>query len=173
MLDFFAKLFDTAGFLPRKSSGEGWSTELIWLHATSDLFIWLAYISIPLTLLYFTRRRDLPFPRLFILFAVFILSCGTTHLLDAIGFEYPIYRFAGLMKFVTAVVSWANVYTGNPPYVAERSPASPVVPSSAASTPVPAATAVVPLGSETSGQTFVQPDASVHATGFPAVSSRM
>ena len=72
MPDFFAKLFDTTGFIPRKSSGEGWSTELIWLHVTSDLFIWLAYISIPLTLLYFTRRRDLPFPRLFILFAIFI-----------------------------------------------------------------------------------------------------
>lgn len=109
MLDFFAKLFDTTGFMPRKSSGEGWSTELIWLHVTSDLFIWLAYISIPLTLLYFTRRRDLPFPRLFVLFAIFILSCGTTHLLDAIGFEYPIYRFSGLMKLVTAVVSWATV----------------------------------------------------------------
>ncbi len=109
MPDFFASLFDTTGFVPRKSSGEGWSTELIWLHVTSDLFIWLAYISIPLVLLYFTRRRDLPFPRLFILFAIFILSCGTTHLIDAITFEYPIYRFAGLMKLITAAVSWATV----------------------------------------------------------------
>jgi PAS domain S-box-containing protein len=79
------------------------------LHATSDLFIWLAYVSIPLVLFYFTRRRDLPFPRLFLLFALFILACGTTHLIDALTFEYPIYRFAGVMKLVTAVISWLTV----------------------------------------------------------------
>ena len=109
MLDALTGLFDPTGFTPRKDCGPGWTPSLIWLHATSDLFIWLAYVSIPLVLLYFTRRRDLPFPRLFVLFALFILSCGTTHLIDALIFEYPIYRFAGLMKAVTAVVSWATV----------------------------------------------------------------
>lgn len=89
--------------------GDGWTPPLIWLHITSDLFIWLAYVSIPLVLLYFTRRRDLPFPRLFVLFALFILACGTTHLTDAIIFDYPIYRFAGVMKLLTAVVSWVAV----------------------------------------------------------------
>jgi PAS domain S-box-containing protein len=60
-------------------------------------------------LLYFTRRRDLPFPRIFLLFALFILSCGTIHLVEAVIFDYPIYRFAGLVKLVTAVTSWVTV----------------------------------------------------------------
>ena len=109
MLEPLFRLFDTSGFPPRKECGTGWSDGLIWLHAGSDLFIWLAYVSIPLVLLYFTRRRDLPFPRLFVLIALFILACGTTHLIDALMFEYPVYRFAGVMKLVTAVVSWATV----------------------------------------------------------------
>src|SRR5579883_516748 len=109
MFEVLARLFDTTGFSPRRLCGDGWTPSLIWLHITSDLFIWLAYVSIPLVLLYFTRRRDLPFPRLFVLFALFILFCGTTHLTEAIIFDYPIYRFAGVMKFLTAVVSWVTV----------------------------------------------------------------
>src|SRR5437763_3644379 len=109
MFEVLTGLFDTAGFVPRKDGGTGWTPLLTWLHATSDLFIWLAYLSIPLVLLNFTRRRDLPFPRLFVLFALFILACGTTHLIDALVFEYPVYRFAGVMKFVTAAVSWVTV----------------------------------------------------------------
>lgn len=109
MFEVLTRPFDPTGFVPRKACGEGWSEALVWLTMTSDLFIWLAYVSIPLVLLYFTKRRDLPFPRLFVLFALFILACGTTHLLDAIVFEYPIYRFAGIMKAVTAVVSWVTV----------------------------------------------------------------
>jgi PAS domain S-box-containing protein len=109
MLELLTGLFDTNGFPPRKACGTAWTPGLIGLHALSDLFIWLAYVSIPLVLLHFTRRRDLPFPRLFLLFAVFILACGTTHLIDALIFEFPIYRFAGVMKLITAVVSWATV----------------------------------------------------------------
>jgi PAS domain S-box-containing protein len=109
MLEVFTSLFDLTGFSPRKDCGTGWTPTMIGLHVTSDLFIWLAYVSIPLVLFYFTRRRDLPFPRLFILFALFILACGTTHLIDALVFEYPLYRFAAVMKLVTATVSWVTV----------------------------------------------------------------
>ena len=90
MFEVLTRLFDPTGFPPRKDCGDGWTPALMWLHVTSDLFIWLAYLSIPLVLLYFTKRRDLPYPRLFVLFALFILACGTTHLIDAIIFEYPI-----------------------------------------------------------------------------------
>ncbi len=109
MFEVITRMFDPSGFPPRKVCGTGWTPTLIWLHVTSDLFIWLAYVSIPLILIYFTRRRDLPFPRLFLLFAIFILSCGTTHLIDAILFEYPIYRFSAVMKLVTAIASWTTV----------------------------------------------------------------
>jgi PAS domain S-box-containing protein len=108
MFEFVANLFDTNGFVPRKMCGD-WTPVLVWLHVGGDLFIWLAYISIPLILLYFTRRRDLPYPGLFVLFALFILACGFGHFIEALMFQYPLYRLAGVWKVVTAVVSWITV----------------------------------------------------------------
>src|SRR5687768_2057027 len=108
MLETVVGLFDTTGFVPRGECGT-WTPGLIWLHVGGDLFIWLAYLSIPLVLLYFTRRRDLPYPRLFVLFALFILACGFGHLIEALMFQYPLYRLAGAWKVLTAAVSWATV----------------------------------------------------------------
>ncbi len=67
-------------------------------------------MAIPATIAFFLmKRRDVPFLAIFWLFAGFIFFCGTTHLLDAFIFWWPAYRFAGLVKFLTAVVSWATV----------------------------------------------------------------
>jgi signal transduction histidine kinase len=112
MLDFITRLFDTQGFPPRWSCGAAWQEEpsLGWLHIGSDLAIFAAYTAIPIVIAYFVlRRRDLPFPRVFWLFVVFIFACGTTHLISAIIFWKPIYRVDGLVKLVTAVASWATV----------------------------------------------------------------
>jgi PAS domain S-box-containing protein len=109
MLDIIRRAFDHSDFVRRSQCGN-WTDELRWLHVGSDLFIWLAYTSIPLVLLYFVRRRrNLPFSGLLVLFALFILACGFTHFVDALMFNYPMYRLAGLVKLVTAVVSWATV----------------------------------------------------------------
>src|SRR5690349_5831042 len=52
------------------------NSRLMWLHGASDGVIALAYYAIPLEILYFaSRRRDLPFPMVFVAFAVFILGC--------------------------------------------------------------------------------------------------
>ncbi|MCA9164006.1 MAG: response regulator [Planctomycetales bacterium] len=76
----------------------------------SDLGTWAAYTAIPLTLFFFVRRRrDIPFSRIFLLFGAFILACGTVHLIEAIIFWYPIYRIQGVVKFITAVVSWGTI----------------------------------------------------------------
>ncbi|MEW4565609.1 ATP-binding protein [Bremerella sp. JC770] len=78
-----------------------------WLHIISDVAIFGAYLTIPLVLAYFLfRRRDLPFPTLI---ALFIVSCGLGHFVEAIIFWEPVYRFSGLIKAITAVVSWATV----------------------------------------------------------------
>jgi len=83
-----------------------WSPVLLWLHVASDLLITLAYYSIPLTLIYFLRKRkDLPYPWLVAMFAGFIVSCGTTHLLSAITVWIPLYWLDGLFKGFTAVLS--------------------------------------------------------------------
>jgi PAS domain S-box-containing protein len=102
-------LISTDGFVPRKDCG-AWENWEVALHVVSDLLIWLAYLSIPLVLVYFARqRRGLPFSRLFVLFAAFILACGTTHLVEAVIFYRPVYHLSGVVKAVTAVVSWLTV----------------------------------------------------------------
>ncbi|MCA9117679.1 MAG: PAS domain-containing protein, partial [Planctomycetaceae bacterium] len=114
MIDFFKRLFDTDGFPPRWDCGSVWKAEpgVGWLHIISDIGIFVAYMTIPIGLAFFiTRRRDIPFPRLFWLFVTFIFACGTTHLLEAGLFYWPAYRFSGLMKALTAGVSLATVAT--------------------------------------------------------------
>ena len=111
MLTAFFSLFDTSRFPARWLCGE-WSTGLGWLHIGSDLAIWAAYFSIPALLLTLARRRrDLPFRRVFLLFGAFILLCGTTHLIEAVIFWWPIYPVAAAVKFATAVASWGTVVT--------------------------------------------------------------
>jgi signal transduction histidine kinase len=112
MFDFVAHLFDTQGFPARWSCGAAWQQEpaLGWLHIVSDLAIFGAYTAIPLVIAYFVlRRRDLPFPKIFWLFVIFIFACGTTHLISAIIFWKPIYRLDGLVKLITAIASWSTV----------------------------------------------------------------
>jgi PAS domain S-box-containing protein len=60
-------------------------------------------------LVHFTRRRrDLPFPWVFWLFAAFIVGCGTTHLMEVVTSFTPVYRLSGLIKLLTAGVSLAT-----------------------------------------------------------------
>src|SRR6478736_7700613 len=83
-----------------------WDPDLLRLHAISDGLIALAYFSIPLTLLYFVRkRRDLPYPALFLLFGAFIVACGSTHVLEVVTIWHPYYWLTGSVKAVTAVIS--------------------------------------------------------------------
>lgn len=83
-----------------------WSSPLLWLHVASDLLIALCYYSIPLSLIYFVRqRKDLPYPWLIALFALFIVACGTTHLLSIATIWIPLYWLEGTVKAFTALVS--------------------------------------------------------------------
>jgi two-component sensor histidine kinase len=110
MLEFLAHLFDTSGFPSRWNCGD-WSVAHGWLHVLSDLGVWSAYVAIPAVLAYFVlRRNDVPFRPVFLLFAAFILACGTTHLVEAAIFWWPAYRLAGVVKLLTAIVSWATVF---------------------------------------------------------------
>jgi PAS domain S-box-containing protein len=106
MPEFLQKLFDT-DFMPHvfclRSPG------LIWLHAVADALIALAYFIIPLGLLRLVqKRKDLSFHWMFVLFAVFILSCGATHVLGIVTLWHPIYRFEAVVKVVTALASVAT-----------------------------------------------------------------
>src|SRR3989442_13824572 len=60
-------------------------------------------------LIYFVRRRrDLPFHWMFVMFGVFILGCGTTHLMEIWTLWHGTYRLAGVIKAVTAGASVAT-----------------------------------------------------------------
>jgi signal transduction histidine kinase len=110
VIEFFGKLFDTAGWPPRWNCGK-WTDFHGWFYIISDLLIWSAYFAIPLTILkYLSRRVDARFLRTYLLFAAFILACGSTHLLDAITFWVPAYRLNALIRFITGVVSWVTVF---------------------------------------------------------------
>ena len=110
MTEFFRHIFDPYPFLP-KSPEPGWTPALVTLHNLSDIAIWLAYLAIPLVLWYFVRqRRDIPFRRIFLLFGAFIICCGTTHFMGFYTFHTPVYRLDGLIKLLTAGVSWATVF---------------------------------------------------------------
>lgn len=83
-----------------------WQPGLIWLHVTSDSLIALAYYSIPLTLLYFVKkRRGLAVNWLIVMFGAFIVACGTTHLMSVWDLWHSTYRLEGLIKAITAVLS--------------------------------------------------------------------
>src|ERR1700704_4133883 len=83
-----------------------WQPELIALHVASDSAIALAYYSIPVALGYFVwKRTDLAFPAIFVLTSLFILACGTTHVMGVWTLWYPDYRLDGGIKAVTALLS--------------------------------------------------------------------
>jgi len=106
---YITHLFDTSGFMPRWMCGL-WTPFAGWLYIISDFAIWAAYTSIPLTLMFFiSKRKDIPFIKIFWLFAAFILACGSTHFADALMFWWPAYRFTGVIYFATAVISWLTV----------------------------------------------------------------
>lgn len=112
MWEWLRSIFDTTGFPSRWNCGSGWEDTpwLGWLHIISDLGTFIAYTGIPLVLIYLIRKReDLPFPRVFWFFCLFIFSCGTVHLIEAVIFFEPLYRLSGIFKALTAIVSLATL----------------------------------------------------------------
>ncbi len=111
IIDFFTGLFDTDKWPPRWHCGT-WSDFHGWLFIISDLMIWLAYFLIPLIILqYFTGKKGhVKFSSVYLLFATFILLCGSTHFIDAMMFWIPMYRFNALVRFATGIVSLLTVY---------------------------------------------------------------
>ncbi len=87
-----------------------WSPGLLWTFVISDGLIFLSYFLLPVALGYFARhRQDFPYVRVLWLFVVFILACGTTHLMDVVVIWEPLYGLDAFAKVVTAIVSVVTV----------------------------------------------------------------
>ncbi len=83
-----------------------WNPYILWMSVLSDLVIAAAYFSIPIALVLITKKRkDLKFKGVFLLFALFILFCGITHLVSVYTIWHGAYGFHSITKFATAIVS--------------------------------------------------------------------
>ncbi|MDX1905431.1 MAG: HAMP domain-containing sensor histidine kinase [Bacteroidia bacterium] len=109
IFDFFSHLLE-AEYWPARWMCGIWTPAHGWTYILSSIGIGIAYCIIPVILFVFVRKRkDLPFIRIFWLFIVFILACGSTHLVDAMVFWLPAYRLSATVLFLTAIVSWLTV----------------------------------------------------------------
>jgi PAS domain S-box-containing protein len=98
-------LFDTSNLTPHGLCLT-WEPTLLWLEAGSDAITAIAYFSIPLAVMWFARRRrDLPHRWFTMLFAGFILACGSAHVIEIITLWIPVYNAEVAAKLVTAGLS--------------------------------------------------------------------
>jgi PAS domain S-box-containing protein len=100
-------LFGAASFVPHGYCLL-WRPDLVALHAISDFLIAASYFAIPGAIMVFTaRRKDLApdHRQVGLLFIVFIVACGVTHLGNLATLWFPYYGLLGLTKAVTATVS--------------------------------------------------------------------
>src|SRR5690606_23480149 len=103
------EIFNTEGFVPRRICGD-WPPVYVWLHVVSNIIIAISYISIPLALAYILRKRtDIPFRLIFLMFILFIVTCGVTHIMDALMFYWPAYRLNGWVLTACATASATTV----------------------------------------------------------------
>ncbi len=104
-MDTLASFFGRNGFLPHGYCFT-WTPGLLWTMVVSDLVIAGAYLSIPMAIISFVRRRDEPLKTgVAWLFCAFIVACGTTHMMDVWTIWQPDYGLQALTKAVTAGIS--------------------------------------------------------------------
>jgi PAS domain S-box-containing protein len=109
-MEFLSSLFGRGDFLPHGYCFT-WSPGLLWTMVGSDAVIAVAYFSIPLAILRFTRQRgDVSTRGIAWLFSAFIFACGITHVMDIWTIWQPDYALQAFSKGVTAAVSIVTAF---------------------------------------------------------------
>jgi len=104
-VDFLNQFVSSSAFMPHGHCFL-WLPSLLWLHAVSDAIVGAAYLLIPISLVWFYRRRpDIPFRWIFVIFAAFIVACGATHVIEVWTLWVPSYWLQGGVKALTAALS--------------------------------------------------------------------
>jgi signal transduction histidine kinase len=103
-------MLDYLNFIARDLAPHGycllWQPELVWTHVIADALIAAAYFSIPIAIVRFVMgRKDIEFSWIFWLFALFIVACGTTHLMGIWVLWNADYGWQALIKVITAIAS--------------------------------------------------------------------
>ena len=107
-MDELIASFMTTNFMPHGHCFL-WLPGILWTTVIADVAIALAYFSIPIALwIFIKKRQDLSFRGVFVLFALFILCCGITHLVAVYNIWHGFYGLQAIVKAITAIVS---VYT--------------------------------------------------------------
>lgn len=108
MLEFALPFFSSEGFIPHGYCLT-WRPDVFWTQVISDAIIALSYFSIPCVLVFYYYRQDkIRFGWLLILFGLFIVLCGVTHIFDIWTLWFPDYGAQALVKAATALVSLAT-----------------------------------------------------------------
>ena len=83
---------------------------LAWTQVIADGLVGLAYFAISGTLVYLIYRggKDLPFHWIFLAFGLFIVACGTSHLIGALTVWKPFYVLEAAVLVLTALASVAT-----------------------------------------------------------------
>jgi PAS domain S-box-containing protein len=82
-----------------------WKSDIAGMQAVSDFLTVVVSYTIALWVFDLARRRkDLPFRGMFWLFGVFIIACGTTHLIEVWTLWKPT-NVAGVMNFISVAIA--------------------------------------------------------------------
>ncbi len=85
------------------------SQPLMMVMAIANALIAISYASIPFFLIVFVRRRkDMPFTWIIVLFGLFILACGTTHITHVIGLWWDVNWWQATIDAICAIISVAT-----------------------------------------------------------------
>ncbi len=99
------QFLDSSGFMPHGHCFL-WTPSLLWSYVVADSLIAISYYSIPFALWYLAKKRqDLPYRRVFFLFGIFVMACGTTHLFAVLNIWQSDYWADAAIKIFTAVTS--------------------------------------------------------------------
>jgi Cu+-exporting ATPase len=110
-------LLMSGGMEIQGARANGMTPLLMMVMALANGSIAVSYFSIPVFLVAFTsKRKDLPFSWVIVLFGAFIMACGSTHLMHIIGLWWRVDWWqagfdclCGLISAATAVVLWPTL----------------------------------------------------------------
>ena len=83
---------------------------MAYVHLITDVVIGVCYLIVPLIMLVFARRKkDVPFPKVFGLFAASLLFCGATQFIDVLVAQWDWPRLDTLLRIVAAAIAIITV----------------------------------------------------------------